>query len=175
MIYTPVWLQYPGLCGAACDRTLEAKGAKRVSIIVMNPQNGELLAMVNAPEYNLNTPYELNIEITEEDSSKSKMDLLNMMWRNFCINDTYEPGSVFKMVTATAALETGVAHLSDSYTCGGNTKVGDRTIRCHKTTGHGTQTFTETVMNRSVSVRKNKIKSGGKKFVEKSEICVLYF
>lgn len=62
----------------------------------MNPQNGELLAMVNAPEYNLNTPYELNIEITEEDSSKSKMDLLNMMWRNFCINDTYEPGSVFK-------------------------------------------------------------------------------
>ena len=156
------------------DRTLEAKGAKRVSIIVMNPQNGELLAMVNAPEYNLNTPYELNIEITEEDSSKSKMDLLNMMWRNFCINDTYEPGSVFKMVTATAALETGVAHLSDSYTCGGNTKVGDRTIRCHKTTGHGTQTFTETVMNRSVSVRKNKIKSGGRNLSKKVKLCLVF-
>ena len=130
----------------------------------MNPQNGELLAMVNAPEYNLNTPYELNIEITEEDSSKSKMDLLNMMWRNFCINDTYEPGSVFKMVT----------HLSDSYTCGGNTKVGDRTIRCHKTTGHGTQTFTETVMNRSVSVRKNKIKSGGRNLSKKVKLCLVF-
>ena len=153
---------------------LEKKQAKRVCIIVMNPQNGELLAMVNAPEYNLNTPYELNIEITEEDSSKSKMDLLNMMWRNFCINDTYEPGSVFKMVTATAALETGVAHLSDSYTCGGNTKVGDRTIRCHKTTGHGTQTFTETVMNRSVSVRKNKIKSGGRNLSKKVKLCLVF-
>ena len=153
---------------------LEKKQAKRVCIIVMNPQNGELLAMVNAPEYNLNTPYELNIEITEEDSSKSKMDLLNMMWRNFCINDTYEPGSVFKMVTATAALETGVAHLSDSYTCGGNTKVGDRTIRCHKTTGHGTQTFTETVMNRSVSVWKNKIKSGGRNLSKKVKLCLVF-
>ena len=146
-LYTSLDYNIQAYAEQLADRTLEAKGAKRVSIIVMNPQNGELLAMVNAPEYNLNTPYELNIEITEEDSSKSKMDLLNMMWRNFCINDTYEPGSVFKMVTATAALETGVAHLSDSYTCGGNTKVGDRTIRCHKTTGHGTQTFTETVMN----------------------------
>lgn len=129
------------------DRTLQAKGAKRVSIIVMNPQNGELLAMVNAPEYDLNQPYELNYEVTEAESGKSKMDLLNNMWRNFCINDTYEPGSVFKMVTATAALETGVVSLNDSYTCGGSTCVGDRTIRCHKTTGHGTQTFTQTVMN----------------------------
>lgn len=97
-----------------------------------------------------------------------------MMWRNFCINDTYEPGSVFKMVTATAALETGVAHLSDSYTCGGNTKVGDRTIRCHKTTGHGTQTFTETVMNRSVSVRKNKIKSRGRNLSKKVKLCLVF-
>lgn len=134
------------------ERTLEAKGAKRVSIIVMNPQNGELMAMVNAPEYDLNNPYELNYEVTEAESGKSKMDLLNMMWRNFCINDTYEPGSVFKMVTATAALETGAASLSDSYSCGGSTRVGDRTIRCHKTTGHGTQTFTQTVMNLPVSV-----------------------
>lgn len=136
------------------ERTLEAKGAKRVSIIVMNPQNGEILAMVNAPEYDLNNPYELNYEVTEEDSGKSKMDLLNNMWRNFCINDTYEPGSVFKMVTATAALETGSVSLNDSYTCGGSTRVGDRTIRCHKTTGHGTQTFTQTVMNPSIYIWK---------------------
>lgn len=129
------------------ERTLEEKGAKSVSIIVMNPQNGEIMAMVNAPEYDLNNPYELNYVVTEEESGISKMDLLNNMWRNFCINDTYEPGSIFKMVTATAALETGVVSLSDSYTCGGNTRVGDRIIRCHKTTGHGTQTFTETVMN----------------------------
>ena len=173
-LYTSLDYNIQAYAEQLADRTLEAKGAKRVSIIVMNPQNGELLAMVNAPEYNLNTPYELNIEITEEDSSKSKMDLLNMMWRNFCINDTYEPGSVFKMVTATAALETGVAHLSDSYTCGGNTKVGDRTIRCHKTTGHGTQTFTETVMNRSVSVRKNKIKSGGRNLSKKVKLCLVF-
>lgn len=173
-LYTSLDYNIQAYAEQLADRTLEAKGAKRVSIIVMNPQNGELLAMVNAPEYNLNTPYELNIEITEEDSSKSKMDLLNMMWRNFCINDTYEPGSVFKMVTATAALETGVAHLSDSYTCGGSTKVGDRTIRCHKTTGHGTQTFTETVMNRSVSVRKNKIKSGGRNLSKKVKLCLVF-
>ena len=173
-LYTSLDYNIQAYAEQLADRTLEAKGAKRVSIIVMNPQNGELLAMVNAPEYNLNTPYELNIEITEEDSSKSKMDLLNMMWRNFCINDTYEPGSVFKMVTATAALETGVAHLSDSYTCGGNTKVGDRTIRCHKTTGHGTQTFTETVMNRSVSVRKNKIKSRGRNLSKKVKLCLVF-
>lgn len=132
------------------DRTLEAKGAKQVSIIVMNPQNGELMAMVNAPEYNLNTPYELNVQISEDTAKKSKTDMLNLMWRNFCINDTYEPGSVFKMITAAAALETGVVSLSDSYTCKGNTHIGDRVIRCHKTTGHGTQTFTETVMNINV-------------------------
>ena len=146
-LYTSLDYNIQAYAEQLADRTLEAKGAKRVSIIVMNPQNGELLAMVNAPEYNLNTPYELNIEITEEDSSKSKMDLLNMMWRNFCINDTYEPGSIFKTVTATAALETGVVGLNDSFTCSGATVVSDRRIRCHKTTGHGTQDFTHTVYN----------------------------
>ncbi len=103
----------------------------------MNPRNGELYAMVNAPEYNLNDPYTLNYD--DEDTTGNKMDKLNNMWRNFCINDTYEPGSVFKMVTATAALELGVVSLSDMYTCGGSTTVADRRIRCHKTTGHGTQ------------------------------------
>lgn len=129
------------------ERTKEEKQAKSVSIIVMNPQNGELMAMVNAPEYDLNNPYQLNYNLTDTQLSMPKMDLLNNMWRNFCINDTYEPGSIFKMVTATAALETGAASLSDSFTCGGYAIVADRRIRCHKTTGHGTQTFTQTVMN----------------------------
>lgn len=127
--------------------TMVKKEAKQVSIIVMRPDNGEILAMANVPEYNLNSPYELNYEPDEEDAQKDKMDLLNNMWRNFCINDTYEPGSIFKMVTATAALETGVVGLNDSFTCSGATVVADRRIRCHKTTGHGTQDFTHTVYN----------------------------
>lgn len=127
--------------------TMVKKEAKQVSIIVMCPDNGEILAMANVPEYNLNSPYELNYEPDEEDAQKDKMDLLNNMWRNFCINDTYEPGSIFKTVTATAALETGVVGLNDSFTCSGATIVSDRRIRCHKTTGHGTQDFTHTVYN----------------------------
>lgn len=127
--------------------TMVKKEAKQVSIIVMRPDNGEILAMANVPEYNLNSPYELNYEPDEEEAQKDKMDLLNNMWRNFCINDTYEPGSIFKTVTATAALETGVVGLNDSFTCSGATVVADRRIRCHKTTGHGTQDFTHTVYN----------------------------
>ena len=127
--------------------TMVRKEAKQVSIIVMRPDNGEILAMANVPEYNLNSPYELNYEPDEEEAQKDKMDLLNNMWRNFCINDTYEPGSIFKTVTATAALETGVVGLNDSFTCSGATVVSDRRIRCHKTTGHGTQDFTHTVYN----------------------------
>lgn len=127
--------------------TMVKKEAKQVSIIVMRPDNGEILAMANVPEYNLNSPYELNYEPDEEDAQKDKMDLLNNMWRNFCINDTYESGSIFKTVTATAALETGVVGLNDSFTCSGATVVSDRRIRCHKTTGHGTQDFTHTVYN----------------------------
>lgn len=127
--------------------TMVKKEAKQVSIIVMRPDNGEILAMANVPEYNLNSPYELNYEPDKEEAQKDKMDLLNNMWRNFCINDTYEPGSIFKTVTATAALETGVVGLNDSFTCSGATIVSDRRIRCHKTTGHGTQDFTHTVYN----------------------------
>lgn len=127
--------------------TMVKKEAKQVSIIVMRPDNGEILAMANVPEYNLNSPYELNYEPDEEEAQKDKMDLLNNMWRNFCINDTYEPGSIFKTVTATAALETGVVGLNDSFTCSGATIVSDRRIRCHKTIGHGTQDFTHTVYN----------------------------
>lgn len=128
-------------------RTLEAKEAKSVSIIVMNPQNGEILAMVNVPEYNLNDPFTLNYVMTESVSDADYQNLLNKMWRNSCINDTYEPGSTFKMITATAALETGAASLASSYSCPGFKIVEDRRIRCHKTTGHGTQTFAQTVMN----------------------------
>ena len=144
-LYTSIEINIQMYAQQLAEKTLVKKGAKRVSIIVMNPRNGELYAMVNAPEYNLNDPYTLNYD--DEDTTGNKMDKLNNMWRNFCINDTYEPGSVFKMVTATAALELGVVSLSDMYTCGGSTTVADRRIRCHKTTGHGTQTFTQTVMN----------------------------
>ncbi len=128
-------------------KTLEAKGAKSVSIIVMNPNNGEILAMVNVPEYNLNDPFTLNYEVGADVTETQYQNLLNQMWRNTCINDTYEPGSTFKMVTATAALETGVAGLDTSYSCPGFKIVEDRRIRCHKTAGHGTQSFTQTVMN----------------------------
>lgn len=133
-------------CMQAAMKTYEAKQAKSVSIIVMNPQNGELLAMVNYPEYNLNDPYTLNYDAGVTDPEQ-KMELLNAMWRNGVINDTYEPGSTFKVITATAGLSTGAVSLSDTYSCGGSTVVGSRTIRCHKTTGHGTQTFAQTLMN----------------------------
>ncbi len=127
--------------------TLEAKKANYVSIIVMNPNNGEILAMVNAPEFDLNNPYTLNYETEENLSSKKKQDLLNKMWRNQCINDTYEPGSTFKVVTATAALEEGVVSLDTKFNCPGFRVVDDRRIRCHKTTGHGTETFLQGTMN----------------------------
>lgn len=127
--------------------TLEAKGANYVSIIVMNPNNGEVLAMVNAPEFNLNEPYKLNYETSGEDKKKKKQDLLNKMWRNQCINDTYEPGSTFKVVTATAALENNVVTLDSRFNCPGFRIVDDRKIRCHKTTGHGAETFLQGTMN----------------------------
>ena len=146
-LYTSIDINIQSYAQQLAQKTLEQKQAKSVSIIVMNPENGEILAMTNEPEYDLNNPYELNSDLLISSTGTSKMDLLNNMWRNFCINDTYEPGSLFKMVTATAALETGSVTLNDHFTCGGSAIVADRKIRCHKTTGHGTQTFTQTVMN----------------------------
>lgn len=131
---------------------LEAKSAKSVSIIVMNPQNGELYAMVNVPEYDLNHPYELTeiytSQYTEEELTQEKRtELLNQMWRNSCISDTYEPGSAFKIVTATAAFEHDVLSIDDHFYCPGYKIVADRRIRCHKTQGHGAQTFVEAIKN----------------------------
>lgn len=128
------------------EKTLIAKEATGVSIIVMNPQNGEIYAMVNAPEYNLNDPYTLSAE-NEFLTGQERQDALNQMWRNFCINDTYEPGSIYKTVTATAAFEKGVLSVEDTFVCPGYRIVGDRTIRCHKTTGHGLETFRQGIMN----------------------------
>lgn len=130
----------------AAYQVMEKKGANRVSVILMNPQNGEILAMVNVPEFNLNDPFTLNVE-PEEDSTASKQDLLNQMWRNPCINDTYEPGSTFKIITAAAGLEAGVVSLNDTFSCPGFRVVEDRRIRCHKVRGHGSETFLQGAMN----------------------------
>lgn len=130
----------------AAYQVMEKKGANRVSVIIMNPQNGEIMAMVNVPEFNLNEPFVLNVE-PEEGSTASKQDLLNQMWRNPCINDTYEPGSTFKIITAAAGLEAGVVSVTDRFSCPGFRVVEDRKIRCHKVGGHGGETFLQGVMN----------------------------
>ncbi len=134
-------------CQQVANKALESKEANYVSIIVMNPKTGEIYAMVNEPEFNLNEPFELNYEPETELTDKEYMDALNTMWRNQCINDTYEPGSTFKMITATAALETGVANENTSYFCPGYKIVDDRRIRCHKTTGHGSELFADGLCN----------------------------
>ncbi len=126
--------------------TLESKQANYVSIVVMNPKNGEIYAMVNEPEFDLNEPFELNYVTGEDITSKKKQDLLNKMWRNQCINDTYEPGSTFKMITATAALELGAVNVNTGFFCPGYTTVEDRRIRCHKVQGHGSLTFEQAFM-----------------------------
>lgn len=125
---------------------LEQKQAKTVEIIIMNPQNGEIYAMVNAPEFDLNNPYELSGG-DEGLSEKQKMDKLNNQWRNLAVSDTYEPGSTFKVVTAAAALDQGAVKMSDTFSCPGYKIVEDRRIRCHKTTGHGHETFLQGIMN----------------------------
>lgn len=122
---------------------LEKKQAKRVCIIVMNPQNGEIYALADVPEYNLNEPFTLNYE-TDETVTQ---DMWNQMWRNYCISDTYEPGSTFKIVTATTAFEQGVLRVEDQFYCPGYHIVEDRRIRCHKVAGHGAETFREGIMN----------------------------
>ena len=122
---------------------LEKKQAKRVCIIVMNPQNGEIYALADVPEYDLNEPFTLNYE-TDETVTQ---DMRNQMWRNYCISDTYEPGSTFKIVTATTAFEQGVLRVEDQFYCPGYHIVEDRRIRCHKVAGHGAETFRDGIMN----------------------------
>ena len=134
-------------CEQIAYNALGAKQANYVSVIVMNPKNGEIIAMVNAPEFDLNNPYSLTEEFSNDTSGKSKQDLLNNMWRNQCINDTYEPGSTFKIVTATAALSENLVSLDSTFNCPGFVVVDDRRIRCHKTTGHGSQDFVHGTMN----------------------------
>ncbi|MCU6760925.1 Penicillin-binding protein 2 [uncultured Roseburia sp.] len=174
-------------CQQAAEKVMEEKKADAVGMILMNPQNGEIYAMVNVPEFNLNEPFTLTDEVisqgeeafqekkkkeqeakekedsqdtsTEdkeekkeetfdpENNSKQKQELLNQMWRNMCINDTYEPGSTFKIITTSAALEEGVVTTESQFYCPGYKMVEDRRIRCHKTTGHGAETFTEGIMN----------------------------
>ncbi len=136
----------------AALKVMKAKQASNVKLIVMSPQNGELFAMVNVPEFNLNDPYTLIEEIADqykgEKLSNEKLnELLNGMWRNACISDTYEPGSTFKIITATAALEEHVVKLTDSFFCPGYKKVEDRIIRCHKAGGHGSQNFVDGIKN----------------------------
>ena len=130
----------------AAEKVMKAKNAKSVRIIMMNPQNGEIYAMVNAPEFNLNDPFTLP-KGQENVSEKKKQDLLNQMWRNHCVSDTYEPGSTFKVITATSALEADVVKLTDTFSCPGFKIVEDRRIRCHKTVGHGAETFVQGVQN----------------------------
>lgn len=129
----------------AAEKVLRAKKAKRVSIILMNPQNGEIYALVSLPEYDLNEPFVLNKRYETE--GKNQNDKLNNMWRNPVISDSYEPGSTFKIITATAALEGKKVTLQDSFFCPGFKIVEDRKIRCHKTQGHGSETFKQGVMN----------------------------
>ncbi len=134
-------------CTQEAEKVYLQKEADGVSIIVMNPQNGELLAMVDYPEYDLNDPYTLIENYAEYAGTDEEQDYLNQMWRNSIINDTYEPGSIFKIVTTSAALEEGVVTLEDTFYCPGYITVEDRRIRCHKTAGHGSETFVEALQN----------------------------
>ena len=132
----------------AARKVMEEKQAERVSILLMNPRNGEIYACVNVPEFDLNDPFTLNTEVdTSGLSSEEKQDLLNQMWRNPCLNDTYEPGSTFKIITMSAGLEEGVVSLNDQFYCPGYKVVDDRRIHCAKRAGHGSQTFVEGAEN----------------------------
>lgn len=135
-------------CQQAAENVMEEKQAEAVSILLMNPQNGEIYACVNVPEFDLNDPYELNTGVDADSLSDEELqDQLNQMWRNRCINDTYEPGSTFKIITASACLEEGVVSLDDTFFCPGYRIVEDRKIRCHKVGGHGQETFVEGIQN----------------------------
>ena len=135
-------------CQQAAENVMVEKQAEAVSILLMNPQNGEIYAMVNVPEFDLNNPYDLNTGVDEESLSDEELQgQLNQMWRNRCINDTYEPGSTFKIITASACLEEGVVSLDDTFVCPGYRIVEDRKIRCHKVGGHGQETFVQGIQN----------------------------
>ena len=129
-------------------KVMEEKQAERVSILIMNPQNGEIYACVNVPEFDLNDPFTLNTpRDTAEMTEKQKQERLNQMWRNPCLNDTYEPGSTFKIITMAAGLEEGVVSVDDRFYCPGYILVKDRRIHCAKRTGHGSQNFVEGAQN----------------------------
>lgn len=132
-------------CEQAAEKVMQEKQADGVSVLLMNPQNGEILSMVNVPEFHLNDPFTLNTG--EEKTGKDLQDALNTMWRNGCINDTYEPGSTFKIITSAACLEEGVVTLEDTFSCPGYRMVEDRRIRCHKAGGHGSETFVQGIQN----------------------------
>lgn len=144
-LYTSIDINIQKFATQAAKNVMEAKEAKNVKILVMDPNNGEIFAMVNVPEFNLNKPYD--IKSKKKLSQKELNQKLNDMWRNGCVCDTYEPGSTFKVFTATAAYEQGVVKTTDTFNCPGYKIVGDRKIRCHKTTGHGLETFAQGVQN----------------------------
>ncbi len=147
-LYTSLDINIQSYATQLALQTMDTKEGDSVSFLVMNPQNGEILAMVNVPEFNLNDPFTLpDTEETANLSEEKKQELLNAMWRNGCINDTYEPGSTFKIITAAAGLESGVVTTSDTFNCPGYIMVGDRRIRCHKIAGHGSEDFVQATMN----------------------------
>lgn len=149
-LYTSLDINLQQFATQAAEKVRKAKNAAGVRIIMMNPQSGEIYAMVNAPEFSLSNPYQLagmSEQEMEKLSEKEKNERLNQMWRNACVSDTYEPGSTFKIVTATTALEADVVKLTDQFHCPGYKIVEDRRIRCHKTRGHGSETFVQGVQN----------------------------
>lgn len=147
-LYTSLDVNIQSYATQLAKQVMETKQAERVSILVMNPQNGEIMAMVDVPEFDLNDPYALPEGTDAETlSEEKKQELLNQKWRNGCINDTYEPGSTYKIITAAAGLECGVVTTEDQFSCPGFIMVEDRRIRCHKTTGHGAEDFVKATMN----------------------------
>ena len=148
-LYTSLDVNLQNYAVQACRKVKKEKKAKQVSMILMNPQNGEIYAMVNEPEYNLNKPFSLSAQKRAK-NSKKQQEYLNKKWRNSCLNDTYEPGSVFKIITATAGLELSKVQVNDHFNCSGFRIVEDRKIRCHKVGGHGSETFKEGVMNSAI-------------------------
>lgn len=131
----------------AAEKVMEEKQADAVVILILNPKTGEIYACVNAPEFDLNAPFTLPEGTDAALNDEEKQAMLNQMWRNRSINDTYEPGSIFKVFTASAALEEGVVKEEDTFYCPGYKLVEDRRIRCARTTGHGSETFVQGVQN----------------------------